>query len=96
MIDQFPASGMAGREREGDYEQGTGLCKDEIEVRLAIADYVIRRVNGTTDGKKIFDALIPRFVGRYPHHKLLAHCLTAPEYIEQEDGNQDDSPHDSN
>jgi hypothetical protein len=30
----------------------------EIEVRLAITDYVIRRVGGTPAGREIFDALI--------------------------------------
>ena len=54
----------------------------EIEVRLAIADHVIRRVNGTPAGREIFDALIKRFENRYPQHKLLAHLLTSPGYLE--------------
>ncbi|WP_238936186.1 hypothetical protein [Pseudomonas weihenstephanensis] len=54
----------------------------EIEVRLAIADYVIRRVGGTPAGSEIFDALIKRFENRYPQHKLLAHFLTSPEHLE--------------
>lgn len=54
----------------------------EIEVRLAIADYVIRRVGGTPAGFEIFDTLIKRFENRYPQHKLLAHFLTSPEYLE--------------
>lgn len=54
----------------------------EIEVRLAIADYVIRRVGGTPAGYVIFDALINRFENRYPQHKLLAHFLTSPEHLE--------------
>ncbi|MGG5283657.1 hypothetical protein ACQZ2G_06570 [Pseudomonas viridiflava] len=94
MSDQYPASGAAGGDTEGEFEQRSGLSKDEIEVRLAIADYVIRRANGTADGRKIFDALIPRFEGRYPHHKVLAHCLTAPEYIDQEDTDLYASPPD--
>lgn len=44
----------------------------EIEVRLAIADFVLHRVNGTSGVREIFDALIKRFENRYPHHKLLA------------------------
>ncbi|MNJ31304.1 hypothetical protein D3C77_259320 [compost metagenome] len=57
------------------------LDADEIEVRLAIADFVIRRVAGTPDGEQIFNALIRRFENRYPHHKLLSHYLTSPEYL---------------
>lgn len=67
----------------------------EIEVRLAIADFVIRRVAGTTAGEAIFNGLIRRFENRYPHHKLLAHYLTSPESIVPEDGEIDPAP-DSN
>lgn len=94
MSEQFPAYGSSEGDTEGEYEHRKSLSKDEIEVRLAIADYVIRRANGTADGRKIFDALIPRFEGRYPHHKVLAHCLTAPEYIDQEDTDFYESPPD--
>lgn len=58
------------------------LDPDEIEVRLAIAEFVIRRVAGTPTGNEIFEGLIRRFENRYPHHKLLAHYLTSPEHIE--------------
>ncbi|MNJ26933.1 hypothetical protein D3C77_214250 [compost metagenome] len=58
------------------------LDPSEIEVRLAIADFVIRRVAGTPAGREIFDGLIRRFENRYPHHKLLAHYLTSPEHFE--------------
>ena len=49
----------------------------EIEVRLAITDYVFRRVGGTPAGREIFDGLIKRFDNRYPQHKLLADLLVA-------------------
>lgn len=67
-------------------EAGEDLPLDasEIEVRLAIADFVIRRVAGTPAGREIFNGLIRRFENRYPHHKLLAHYLTAPEHFESE------------
>lgn len=58
------------------------LCSAEIEVRLAIADFVIRRVAGTPEGEVIFTGLIKRFENRYPHHKLLTNCLLCPEYLE--------------
>ena len=58
------------------------LDKSEIEVRLAIAEFVIRRVAGTPAGREIFNGLIKRFENRYPHHKLLAHYLTSPEHFE--------------
>jgi hypothetical protein len=60
----------------------SSLDSREVEVRLAIADYVIRRVAGTAAGQEIFDALIPRFENRYPQHKLLAHLLTSPGHLE--------------
>jgi hypothetical protein len=47
------------------------LDKSEIEERLAIADFVIRRVVGTPSGEEIFNGLIKRCENRYPHHKLL-------------------------
>ncbi|MEG1626215.1 hypothetical protein [Pseudomonas sp.] len=73
------------------YYEETGeylpLSPQEIEVRLAIAEFVIRRVSGTPDGKEIFDGLIRHFENRYPHHKLLAHYLSNPNYIESEPEN---------
>lgn len=60
------------------------LDSSEIEVRLAIAEFVIRRVAGTPAGEDIFNGLLKRFENRYPHHKLLAHYLTRPGYIESE------------
>ena len=60
----------------------SGLDPREIEVRLAIADYLIRRVAGTPIGQEVFDALIHRFENRYPQHKLLAHLLTSPGHLE--------------
>ena len=53
----------------------------EIEVRLAIADFVIRRVNATQAGETIFEGLIKRFENRYPHHKLLTNYLLCPGYL---------------
>jgi len=62
------------------------LDSNEIEVRLAIADYVIRRVAGTPTGESIFKGLVRNFENRYPHHKLLALYLTSPESLVPEDG----------
>ncbi|MEG1082533.1 hypothetical protein D3C77_330430 [compost metagenome] len=61
------------------------LSPQEIEVRLAIAEFVIRRVAGTPAGREIFVGLIRHFENRYPHHKLLAHCLANPNYIDSEE-----------
>lgn len=60
----------------------SGLDPREVEVRLAISDYLIRRVAGTPIGQEVFDALIHRFKDRYPQHKLLAHLLTSPGHLE--------------
>lgn len=68
-----------------DASEDLPLDLNEIEVRLAIADFVIRRVAGTPAGREIFNGLIRRFENRYPHHKLLAHYLTSPEYLESEE-----------
>ncbi|KAB0480893.1 hypothetical protein SAMN04490202_0659 [Pseudomonas reinekei] len=54
------------------------LDPSEIEVRLAIAEFVIRRVAGTPAGEDIFIGLIKLFENRYPHHKLLSHYLISP------------------
>lgn len=54
------------------------LNSNEIEVRLAIAEYVIRRVAGTPAGEEIFNGLFKFFENRYPHHKLLSHYLLSP------------------
>lgn len=62
------------------------LDSNEIEVRLAIAEYVIRRVAGTPTGESIFKGLVRNFENRYPHHKLLALYLTRPESLVPEDG----------
>ncbi len=70
------------------FEQSSELSSDEIEVRLAIADYVIRRACGTAMGQEMFDALIRRFDGRYPHHKLLSYYLITSEYLNSEDDGQ--------
>lgn len=65
------------------------LDSNEIEVRLAIADYVIRRVAGTPTGESIFRGLVRDFENRYPHHKLLALYLTSPESLVPEDGDSE-------
>ena len=59
-----------------------GMSKAEIEVRLAIANYLIPRIAGTPAAREAFNALVGRFQGRYPHHKLLTHLLIVPEYLE--------------
>lgn len=69
----------------GELLQDECLSPEELEVQLAIADYVIRRVAGTPEGREIFNALVKQFEHRYPHHKLLAHYLTNPEYLEHDD-----------
>lgn len=66
------------------------LTPEEIEVHLAIADFVIRQVNATEAGEVIFDALVKRFEHRYPHHKLLTNCLLAPGYLVPDPGDVDD------
>lgn len=86
MSFQSPAAVLTkGSNDQGEYQESSAPPQDQIEVRLAIADYVIRRVNGTAQGQVIFDALISRFEGRYPHHKTLAHCLTNAEYLDHND-----------
>ena len=65
------------------------LDSNEIEVRLAIADYVIRRVAGTPTGESIFRGLVRDFENRYPHHKLLALYLTNPESLVPEYGDSE-------
>lgn len=66
------------------------LTPEEIEVHLAIADFVIRQVNATAAGEVIFDALTKRFEHRYPHHKLLTHCLLSPGYVVPDPDDIDD------
>lgn len=61
-----------------DIVEEVPLDKSEIEVRLAIADFVTRRVTGTPAGEEIFNGLLPRFENRYPHHKLLTQYLLRP------------------
>lgn len=68
---------------DGDVE-GIPLDKSEIEVRLAIASFVIRRVTGTPAGEEIFNGLIRRFENRYPHHKLLTQYLISPGYMDSD------------
>ncbi|VVQ26469.1 hypothetical protein [Pseudomonas fluorescens] len=63
---------------------GIPLDKSEIEVRLAIANFVIRRVTGTPTGEEIFNGLIKRFENRYPHHKLLTQYLISPGYMDSD------------
>ncbi|HGP0192149.1 TPA: hypothetical protein ACLEW8_001840 [Pseudomonas aeruginosa] len=58
------------------------MTQAEIEVRLAIAGYLIPRLAGTPAGREAFNALVTKFQDRYPHHKLLTHLLIAPEYLE--------------
>lgn len=65
-----------------DVVEEVPLDKSEIEVRLAIADFVIRRVTGTPAGEVIFNGLITRFENRYPHHKLLTHYLLSAGYMD--------------
>jgi hypothetical protein len=65
------------------------LDSNEIEVRLAIADYVIRRVAGTPTGESIFKGLVKSFENRYPHHKLLTLYLTSPESLVPEEGERE-------
>lgn len=57
------------------------LNASEFEVRLAIAEFVIRRVAGTPAGAEIFNGLLPLFENRYPQHKLLSHYLLSPGYL---------------
>lgn len=57
------------------------LDSSEIEVRLAIAEFVIRRVAGTPAAEEIFNGLLKLFENRYPQHKLLSHYLLSPGYL---------------
>lgn len=59
-----------------------GMSKAEIEVHLATANYLIPRIAGTPAAREAFNALVGRFQGRYPHHKLLTHLLITPEHLE--------------
>lgn len=65
-----------------DVVEDVPLDESEIEVRLAIADFVIRRVTGTPAGEEVFNGLIKRFENRYPHHKLLTHYLLSAGYMD--------------
>lgn len=67
-----------------DPDSERALDRFEIEVQLAIAQYVIKRVSGTEAGKEIFNGLMPKYEDRFPYHKLLAQYLTSPEYMETE------------
>lgn len=67
-----------------DSDPSRPLDRYEIEVQLAIAQFVIRRVAGTPAGQEIFDALLPRFQDRLFFHKQLADYLTNPGHIETE------------
>lgn len=82
MTDKHPSKSL--HHVLGENGEERLLDPREVEVRLAIADYVIRRVGGTPAGREIFDALIRRFENRYPQHKLLAHLLTSPEHLEMD------------
>ncbi len=72
---------------EVSVHQSEEMSKAEVEVRLAIAGYLIPRLAGTPAGREVFEALVTRFLNRYPHHKLLTHLLICPDYLEhaQED-----------
>ncbi|HKS15009.1 MAG TPA: hypothetical protein VJS90_18415 [Pseudomonas sp.] len=73
---------------EGEIETEAGpqaLHPVEIDIRLAIADYLIRRIAGTGAGKEVFDALIPRYESRFPHHKILSNYLLTQEYFDAVD-----------
>ena len=50
--------------------------KAEIEVKLAIADYFIEQAAGKPQGREAFEALVGRFLDKYPHHKMVTHLLT--------------------
>lgn len=50
--------------------------KAELEVKLAIAGYFISQFAGKPEGRKAFEALVGRFVGEYPQHKMLTHFLS--------------------
>lgn len=81
-MDRIPVSGHAPY--EGEFQRNTSLTAAEAEVRLAIAEYIIKRVNGTDTGREIFEALVPRFEDKYPHHKLLTQCLISPGHLDPE------------
>lgn len=75
---------MRDLEKVPDVLPSKGLSQAEIEVRLAIADYAIRRLAGTQAGHEAFQVLVAQFQGRYPQHKLLTQLLIAPDYIDVE------------
>ncbi|WP_374439248.1 hypothetical protein [Pseudomonas panipatensis] len=75
---------MSELENVHEVQSDKRLSKAECEVRLAIADYAIRRMAGTPAGYEAFQALVAQFQGRYPHHKLLTQLLIAPECIDVE------------
>ena len=53
--------------------------KAQLEVKLAIADYFIEQFAGKPEGRKAFEALVGRFVGEDPQHKMVTHMLV-PEH----------------
>lgn len=51
------------------------------EVLAAIGAWALREMQGQPErSRALFDALVPLFDGRYPHHKILTHfCVEARE-----------------
>lgn len=47
----------------------------ELEVRAAVGDLFLSELTRRPDlADAIFDKLVGKFVGKYPHHKLITHC----------------------
>lgn len=48
----------------------------ELIILAAVGELVISKLKGHDDvAYAIFNELVPRYVGRYPHHKILTHLV---------------------
>ncbi|MCL4469920.1 MAG: hypothetical protein M1547_02015 [Gammaproteobacteria bacterium] len=57
----------------------------EQEVLAAVGELLVSQLAGRDElARAIFGALVPRFMGRYPHHKILTHIVLGQ--IEEERG----------
>jgi hypothetical protein len=48
----------------------------EQEVYAAVGELLVSKLDGQDDlARAIFEALVPKFINRYPHHKILTHIV---------------------
>lgn len=61
----------------------------ELEVLAAVGKLLISKLHGRDDlARAIFDALIPQFEDRYPHHKILTEIVLGQ--VEEKDESKED------